>query len=48
MFKRLNDLGKKKLGYRLVDTDDQIVIKPVDSDVDKIVDALLAEKEEAA
>jgi hypothetical protein len=33
----------KKIGCRVVDTGEQIVIKPVDSDVDKLVDALLKE-----
>jgi hypothetical protein len=31
----------KRIGCRVVDTGDQIVIKPVDSEVDKLVDALL-------
>jgi phage host-nuclease inhibitor protein Gam len=33
----------KKLGITVVDTGDQVVIKPADSDVDKIVTALLKE-----
>lgn len=41
----------KRIGCRVVGTDDQIVIKPVDSEVDKLVDALLkdaTENEEVA
>jgi hypothetical protein len=37
----------KKLGFEVTDTDDAIFIKPVDSEVDKLVDALLNEKTEA-
>lgn len=42
----------KRIGCRVIDSGDQVVIKPVDSDVDKLVDALLdkvteAEDEEA-
>lgn len=33
----------KKIGCRVVDTGEQIIIKPVDSAVDKLVDALLRE-----
>ena len=36
----------KKIGCRVVDTGDQIVIKPVDSEVDKLVDALLKDATE--
>jgi hypothetical protein len=39
-----NDL--KKLGIQVTDTDDAVVIKPADSEVDKLVDALLNEKKE--
>lgn len=33
----------KKIGAEIVDTGDQVVVKPVDSEVDKLVDALLKE-----
>jgi hypothetical protein len=36
----------KKLGIQINDTGDAVVIKPVDSEVDKLVDALLNEKKE--
>lgn len=35
----------KKLGCQVVDTGDEVVINPVDSNVDKLVNALLAEAE---
>ncbi len=37
----------KKLGITVIETGDVVIIKPADSDVDKIVNALLGEKEEA-
>ncbi|MEK6744267.1 MAG: host-nuclease inhibitor Gam family protein [Nitrospirota bacterium] len=40
----VNDL--KKIGVTAEDTGDQVVIKPTDSEIDKLVDALLAEAEE--
>ncbi len=36
----------KKLGIQVMETGDAVVIKPVDSEVDKLVDALLNEKKE--
>jgi hypothetical protein len=36
----------KKLGIQVTETGDAVVIKPVDSEVDKLVDALLNEKKE--
>ncbi|MDR3352837.1 MAG: hypothetical protein LBO00_07565 [Zoogloeaceae bacterium] len=36
----------KRIGCRVVDTGDQIIIKPVDSEVDKLVDALLKDATE--
>lgn len=36
----------KKLGIQVSETGDAVVIKPVDSEVDKLVDALLNEKKE--
>ena len=38
----------KKLGVKVTDDTNKIVIKPVDSEVDKIVDALLGDAEEEA
>jgi len=35
----------KRVGVRVEDTGDQVVIKPTDSDVDKLVNALLADAE---
>ena len=40
----VNDL--KKIGVTAEDTGDQVVIKPTDSEIDKLVDALLKENEE--
>lgn len=37
----------KRIGCRVIDSGDQVVIKPVDSDVDKLVDALLDKATEA-
>jgi len=36
----------KKLGIQVTETGDAVVIKPVDSEVDKLVDALLNEKKD--
>ena len=36
----------KKLGIQVTETGDAVIIKPVDSEVDKLVDALLNEKKE--
>ncbi len=36
----------KKLGIQVTETGDAVMIKPVDSEVDKLVDALLNEKKE--
>lgn len=36
----------KKIGCQVVDTGDEVVINPVDSNVDKLVNALLAEAED--
>jgi len=36
----------KKIGATLEDAGDQIIIKPTDSEIDKLVDALLAENDE--
>lgn len=36
----------KKLGIQVTETDDAVFIKPVDSEVDKLVDALLNDKKE--
>jgi hypothetical protein len=44
--KALEDLdvgALKRIGCRVVETGDEIVIKPADSEVDKIVTALLAD-----
>lgn len=38
----------KKLGVTVDETSDQVVIKPVDSQIEKLVDKLLKEKDEAA
>jgi hypothetical protein len=38
----------KRIGVTLSDAGDQIVVKPVDSEVDKMVDALLKDATEAA
>jgi hypothetical protein len=44
---QLSSADLKRLGCTIEDTGDQIVIKPTDADVDKIVNALLAEAEKA-
>lgn len=44
----LNDLSDedlKRLGVRRIEATDNVLIKPVDTEVDKLVDALLAEAE---
>lgn len=38
----------RRIGCQIIDATDAIVIRPVDSDVDKVVDALLKEATEAA
>ncbi len=43
---RLSVDDLKKLGVTVQETDDAVVIRPVDSEVDKLVDALLSEKDE--
>jgi len=35
----------KKLGVTVIDTGDEIVIKPTDSEIDKLIDALLKDEE---
>ena len=47
---KLDVADLKRIGCRVVDTGEQIVIRPVDSEVDKLVDALLkdATEEEVA
>ena len=42
----LSSSDLKKLGIQVTETGDAVVIKPVDSEVDKLVDALLNEKKE--
>jgi hypothetical protein len=42
----LSSADLKKLGIQVTETGDAVVIKPVDSEVDKLVDALLNEKTE--
>ena len=43
----LSSTDLKKLGIQVANTGDAVFIKPVDSEVDKLVDALLDEKTEA-
>ncbi len=38
---QLDATALKKLGVTIIDAGDRVVVKPVDSDVDKLVDALL-------
>jgi phage host-nuclease inhibitor protein Gam len=43
----LSDADLKRLGVRRIEAVDQVLIKPVDTEVDKLVDALMREAEQA-
>lgn len=45
---QLSAADLRKIGAEIVDTGDQVVVKPVDSEVDKMVDALLKDATEEA
>ncbi len=38
----------KKLGVTIVDAGDEVVIRPVDGDIDRLVDALMSDEEVVA
>lgn len=44
---RLSTAELGRIGARLEETGDQVVVNPADSEIDKLVDALLAENEQA-
>jgi hypothetical protein len=45
---RLSVADLKKIGVTVIDTGDEIYIKPTDSEIDKLINALLADEELAA